>query len=423
MKKFTIAGAWLIALFFNQLPLHAQFSIEAQLRCRAEMRQGYQKLAAEDAATAWLISQRSRLSFNYNNEKLRLRFTPQDVRIWGDEAKLNNGTGDNPSLDVLEAYAELKTGASSLLSVGRQQLVYDNRRLLGDRNWNQNSIAYDAIVFRSTGIKTSLHAGLSWNTLNDKLSDNPYPASRIKTLNFIWLNYKFSDKLTVSLMHISSGVTKTDTTNALYFRHTTGFYATYSSKTAGAMANAYYQYGISPKGYSISAFLIDAELWAKGGKLSPGAGFSYFSGNKTLPTAGKTDHLFDQLYGNRHKFFGGMDYFSSMATNTKQGGLTDIYLWLHYKPVASIIIKNTLHYFALAQTNSLTPAGRDLGIENDLTARIRLSPWGELEGGYCFFVPKSYLNALQQVANDRFSHFMYLMFTLTPELFKQPSAK
>jgi hypothetical protein len=398
----------------------AQLSIDAQLRNRFELRDGYQKLAAEVSNPVAFVSQRTRFSLSYTNDFLKLKLTPQDVRLWGDQAILSSsGVGDNPSLDLLEAYAEIKLGKSGWISVGRQQLSYDSRRLLGDRNWNQNGIAYDALVLKFARNDWNFHAGASWNTMTELLSENPYPSARIKSLNFIWLNRKINDRLSFSLMHISSGFTKTDTTSALNFRHTTGIYGEYKTKTFYAWANLYYQFGKNQKGNAVSAMLIDAEASFKIGKFTTGMGLGYLSGNKKNIGAGETDKLFDPLYGNRHRYFGFMDYFRSFASNTRQGGLADYFPWLDYRFSKKVSARNTFHRFSLAQTNPGTPPTKGLGVENDLIVKYKFSEWGELESGYCFFLPTETLRIIQNVKNDKFSQFIYLQLTLTPNIFKQ----
>ncbi|HDR52737.1 MAG TPA: hypothetical protein ENN90_14155, partial [Mariniphaga anaerophila] len=154
----------------------AQFSVDAQYRNRFELRDGYKKLAAEGANPAAFISQRTRVSFSFENENLKLKFTPQDVRVWGDE-QLSSTTGvfgDYASLDLFEAFVQIKTGQNGWLSVGRQQLVYDNQRILATRNWNQNGIAYDAVVFKWKSDNWEFHAGSSWNSAGEISENNFY---------------------------------------------------------------------------------------------------------------------------------------------------------------------------------------------------------------------------------------------------------
>ncbi|MBK6963828.1 MAG: alginate export family protein [Bacteroidales bacterium] len=423
VRKFFLLSC--ISTFFLIQNGFAQFSVDAQLRSRFEIRDGYQKLAAEGLNPAVFISQRTRLSFSYESKLLKVKVTPQDVRIWGDQAmQSSTGVGDNPSLDLLEAYAELKIGNNGWISAGRQQLVYDNKRLLGDRNWNQTGISYDAVVLKLLAGTTNIHAGAVWNTLLEPTSENYYPTSRIKSLNYLWANRKFNDHLTLSFLHISSGVTETDTTNALNFRHTTGFYGEYKSGNFNVWGDAYYQYGKNQKGNQISAYLIDADAGYKLGNFTPGLGVGYLSGNNSTVGTDGTDNLFDPLYGNRHKFFGAMDFYRSFASQTKQGGLSDIYLWLDYKFSKKVSLRNTIHHFALAQANPATPEDKDLGIENDLILKYKINEWGDLESGYCFYIPTETLKEIQSIPEEKFSQFFYIQLNINLNLFKQaPSSE
>jgi len=416
MRKLIIG----ISILFIGYQAQAQFKIDAQLRGRIEFRDGYQKLAVEGSTPTSLISQRTRISFIYETEKLTFKITPQDVRIWGGDAVVSStGIVSNTSIGLFEGYAEVKLGNIGWVSAGRQQLVYDSKRLLGDRQWNQNGISYDALVLKLKPSEWNFHLGGSWNTLTETLNNNFYPSKRIKSLNFLWLNRRFSNNFSVSLLHIASGVTETDTTNNLHFKQTTGLYSEYNKGNLSVWGNIYYQFGKNQKGTDVSAFLIDADASYKLGNFTLGIGLGYLSGNSKTGADQTKDNLFDVFYGNRHKFFGYMDYFRSFPTDTRQGGLADYYFYLDYKFSKAISIRTISHYFQLAQTNPTTPSDKNLGFENDLVLKYKFNDWGALEGGYMFFLPTESLKIIQGVANDKFSQFLYLQLTITPTLLKQ----
>jgi hypothetical protein len=417
-KKIKLHFFIVISLFVA-IESQAQFKIDAQYRPRFDVRDGYRKLATEGSTPSVIISQRTRLSFSYITEKLKLKFTPQDVRVWGDE-KLASSTGvygDNASIDLFEGYAEIKMGDVGWISVGRQQLMYDHQRLLSVRNWNQNGITYDAVVFKFGISQWDIHAGSSWNSLDATLSGNLYLPNRIKSLNYLWVNRKFSDQLNFSFLHIASGVTETDNTNTLYFRQTTGIYTEYNNNGLKLWGNIYYQYGKNNTGKHVSAFLIDADAGYNTGNLTPGIGLSYLSGNND--PGGSTDKLFDVLYGARHRYFGHMDYFSDFAKHTEEGGLADYYFYLKYKFSKTVTLANIGHYFRLAQTNTNTPNDKNLGYENELMLTYKFNDWGSIKSGYVFYLPTESFKTLQGVSNDKFSQFFYLELTLKPTLFKQ----
>jgi hypothetical protein len=396
----------------------AQFSVDAQYRNRFELRNGYKQLAAEGTTPAIFISQRTRLSFDFDSDKLKLKFTPQDVRVWGDE-QLSSSTGvfgNNASLDLFEAFVQIKTSQKGWLSVGRQQLVYDNQRIFATRNWNQNGIAYDAIVYKWNAENWEVHIGSSWNSTGQNTTDNFYDPNRIKSLNFIWAKHRISEAWEFSVSHVASGVTKSPTENKLYFRQTSGVYSNYKKNGFTILGNFYYQFGKNNTGKKVSAWLADADVSCKTGKVTPGIGVSYLSGNNHVN--GQTDNLFDVLYGARHRFFGGIDYFNNFASHTKQGGLVDYYFYVNLKLSSKTSLKNTGHYFALTQTNENTPSAKNLGYENDIVLKNSFSNWGSLEFGYSFFLPTNSLKTIQNVPDSKFSQFLYVQLTVTPVLFR-----
>ena len=401
----------------------AQFSINAEYRARTELRDGYTVLSIPGTDPAVFVSQRARISADYKNEFIHLRFTPQDVRIWGDE-KLASSTGvygDEASLDLIEGFVGLKTGKAAWVYVGRQQLVYDNQRLLAARDWNQLGMAYDAAVLQLNLDQWKLHAGFSWNSNAESLILEQYPSNRIRSLNFLWLNRKFTEEINSSLLHISSGSTESDTTTAMNFRHTTGLYSKYNIGAISVWADVYYQYGKNQAGNSISAVLFDADVNYHTEILAIGAGISYLSGNK-YDAATSDDHLFNSLYGARHKYFGSMDYFRDFSKHTAGRGLVDGYLYLTFTPIKTISISNTLHYFSLANELSADQTDVYLGVENDLSLKVKLNKWAQLQAGYSVMSPGETLKVIQKIDDAKIPQFVYLQLTVKAELFTNQTA-
>jgi hypothetical protein len=419
-KRLLFKFSLLIIIVLQTISGSAQFTFEGQLRPRFEFRNGYQKLVPEGSAPAFQISQRSRLSFTYQTDWLRVKVVPQDVRIWGDEQNANTSGvfGDAASLDLHEAYAEIRLLPMASVILGRQELTYDNQSILSNRNWNQNGTAADLLLLRMKAGKWYLHLAGGWNTQKETGTNHYFLSDRLKSLNYIWLNRNFSKGLTLSLLHIASGVTENDSSNLVRFRQTTGFYSGYYFRYFSANTNLYYQYGINKKGNRVSAWMADGEARRVFGKFIPSVGFGYLSGNTAIPGADDTDHLFDDIYRSKHKFFGFLDYFSNMPTQTAQGGLMDLYGALEYRMNGSLSVKNTGHWFSLAALNPATPAQPELGYENDLVLSYRQRNLVNWELGYLFFLPTGNLKELQGVPTAKTAHYVYLMLTITPVFFK-----
>jgi hypothetical protein len=114
-----------------------------------------------------------------------------------------------------------------------------------------------------------------------------------------------------------------------------------------------------------------------------------------------------------------MDYFTVFKTDTKDGGLTDLYFMLDYKFSKSFSIRNEGHFRGLAVTNASTPTEKSLGYENDLLVNYKFADWGMLEAGYFFIAPTDALKKLQVREDAGFPQYFYIMLTVTPTLFKQ----
>ncbi|MBO9198806.1 MULTISPECIES: alginate export family protein [Niastella] len=155
----------------------AQFSLAGQLRTRTEVRDGYGTLNAKGTDPAFLTSQRARLLFGYKWDRVNFNFSVQDVRVWGQDAStINNADGNK--LMVHEAWAEvtlmnvadttIKTKGIDNLSfkIGRQALIYDDVRLLGDLDWLQQGRRHDAILIKALhhGWQVDLGAGFNQNS-------------------------------------------------------------------------------------------------------------------------------------------------------------------------------------------------------------------------------------------------------------------
>jgi len=405
--------------------LRAQFKIDAELRNRSEFRDGYAKLAAEGSTPAFLVTQRTRLIFSYESENLKIKFTPQDVRIWGDDSNITlaGSNGNNASIDLFEGFADIKVSKKAWLAVGRQQLVYDNQSILSNANWNQNGISSDAVLLKLKLNEWNIHLAGSWNTAQQAASDNFYPTDRYKSIDFLWVNRQFNERFKLSFIHVAAGRTQTDTTNNINFRQTTGIYTTYKNGNFSFWGDVYYQYGKSQTAKKVNAMLLDVEAGYKLKSITPGIGFSYISGNGKTGSNMTTDHLYDPIYRSRHNFNGFMDYYATYPKQTANGGLADIYGFLDVAPSKKVNIRNNLHFFQLAEINPGTPTDKNLGVENDLVVKFKFSDWGLLEGGYLFYLPTETLKTIQNVPDGKFSQFVYLQLCITPTLFKYEQKK
>nr|WP_320118405.1 alginate export family protein [uncultured Marinifilum sp.] len=124
-------------LFLVVMPsfIMAQLRFTGELRPRTEYRHGLKSLFNSTDDAAFATSQRTRLNLGYAEEKFRVGLSVQDVRTWGDVKQLN--MSDKNQLMLHEAWGELIFNENISLKVGRQELVYDDSRILGNVGWAQ----------------------------------------------------------------------------------------------------------------------------------------------------------------------------------------------------------------------------------------------------------------------------------------------
>jgi hypothetical protein len=159
----------------------AQLILTGQLRTRTEFRNGFGTPAPKVNDAAFFVSQRTRLTLDYSIPQLKFHVSVQDVRVWGQDASTISNS-DGSRLAVHEAWAELNltAGRDSLsqaphyfgIRLGRQELLYDDSRLLGNLDWLQQARRHDALLFKSRHGNFQADAGLAFNQNSDAFNYN-----------------------------------------------------------------------------------------------------------------------------------------------------------------------------------------------------------------------------------------------------------
>ena len=432
--------------------VNAQFTFSGQLRTRTESRNGQGTLLKAGDNPAFFTSQRTRVSAAYAGYRVKALATLQDVRVWGQDASTINRTtnADLNGLLIHEAWGEFslldtsqtKLGKEFALKVGRQELLYDDARLLGNLDWLQQGRRHDVALLKWLQKGWTLHAGVAYNQNRELKSGTVYngiPAgyaagtngvgTAYKSLQFAYLGRKlpggnasfliikddFNQYVTTPGSTTATPATKTYG-DGTWSRVTFGSYLNTTVKKVGIRAEAYYQTGRDKDGRSLSAYLLSGALtYAVSPKTALTVGEDYTSGNDPGNLTG-TNHRFDPLYGTPHKFWGNMDYFY-VADGFGVGGLSDFYLKGRYKPLDRLTMSLDFHQFA--STNTVvgidqTPLSHpSFGQEYDFVAQYAVAKQIGLEGGYSVFSATDALAAAKAVQNAKKSAIWgYLMINL-----------
>lgn len=127
------------------MQLSAQTSLTGEYRPRAVFNNGYKTPLQKTDDPDFFISQRSRVSLGHIGDKYEIAMTMQDVRVWGDESQIS----DVPSLSMFNSWVALKLKSSLQVKIGRQTLIYDDKRLFASLNWAQQGGSM-MLLYRNT---------------------------------------------------------------------------------------------------------------------------------------------------------------------------------------------------------------------------------------------------------------------------------
>ena len=374
----------------------------------------------------------------------------QSVGLWGGAGQgTNNGTREataggadqaNDQLNdvgVHQGFFTLKNFAETAvdLQVGRQEIVLDGHRLLGNTLWTQGAQSHDAIRLTHAHDNATYVYGFSKGTEGGKLGNivmsgettatNAGDTDDVNTHVF-WANYKGINGGDLSLYHVilDNGSNKDGGT-----MYTTGF--RHKGKMYGLdyRAEYYYQYGQGgaydnagsfASAYTSSRPEFDAFLAAirvgktfKNVMWSPTVTlwYDYLSGTDDDDISDNKWGTFHTLFDTGHKFYGLMDnYLGASGGNTAGLGLQDIAVKFKLKPREKWLIKADYHQF-LTATNAggnakIYTANTNLGAENDndwgseldMSLHHKYSPSTSFVFGYSHYWTTDTFNATQSRA-------------------------
>ena len=411
----------------------AQFTLSAEVRPRAELRDGFKTPSSEGFEPAFFVEQRSRLYADYAAPKYRIRFALQDIRLWGQTPQIFKEELGVAFLS--EAWGEFDLGATSdhRLKVGRQILSYDNQRFLGGLEWAQQGRRHDAAVYKyePAGKGLKLHVVGAFN-VDDAVPEPRYlqgeaanfysTPGNYKSLQFAWLNKTFAAGAgSVSVLALNATLQNADTT--VSNKQTLGLIPRYKlGNGIGLAADLYYQTG-ELGGNDVGAYLLGANATFPT-KVTPiTVGFELISGKDD--TDASTDVTnFSPDYGTNHAFNGLMDYFFVGPANGNVG-VNDFYVKSKFKlGERGGLLSAHAHHF-LTGSEQLDAEGNEL--DRSMGTELDLVYTRAIAGGVRLHVGYSHLRATDTMlelrpGNRAGNNWAWLMVTFKPVLFKHDPA-
>ncbi|MBN1252901.1 MAG: alginate export family protein [Bacteroidales bacterium] len=433
MKTTKVIIILLVSFFFLQ-DIFAQevvekkeelkkITIDAELRTRGEILNGYKSLPTENNFANYTINQLTRLNFGFENDKMEFYISLQDSREWG-EGDIYTATGNfgnTASIDVFQAWAKLKLSDNSNLQLGRQKLAVDDQRLVCARGWSNYGISYDAasLNYKKEGLTFSMVLSYNNETYNAFAAD--YGTIKMKSMDYIHVGKKFNDNFYASFITLFSGFQSDGSPTVIQFKNTSGLFVKYDDKKLLAKAEAYYQMGKTITSQDVAAYLFNAEAGYNFGAAYFGAGIDYLSGQDLNET--EKYQSFDVLYGARFKYYGNLNYFLTSGS-TKNGGLVNPFVKLGLKFKEKHSLTAYYHMFQLAQdvVNPTTTEvyDKNLGSEIDIMYKYKLNKEIQIEAGYHTAFVSETLEAFKGVAagESETPQWFWLSITFKPTLFK-----
>jgi hypothetical protein len=378
MKKLLLI---FVLVCFGEALQAQELLINADVRMRYEHRNGYGQPRIDSLNAASFVVQRTRLNFLYSAEKLTVKLSPQSVRVWGEAP--SGAKADVNGLQMFEAWLKYSLTPKFAVKAGRQELNYDDARILGNADWNMQARSHDAVLLHtSPAPKHTVHVGAALNAAKESNFQEPYSIkNQYKNMQFLW--YKgLEGKFSWTLLLMNQGLAfQPGNKQEIAYNQTFGGRTTYAGKAIDIELAAFAQTGrLTNRPLNAYMFMGKAG-WKTFGKWKPELGFEYLSG-KDQNDESSTQRSFNPWYGTNHKFNGYMDYFY-VGNHLNSTGLKDVFAQLSYTS-KKWKLGAAPHYFASAAGlyNAEDKLSNYLGTELDITFAYKILPDLNLNGGY-----------------------------------------
>ncbi len=416
----SIKHVKLLVFFILLIPsVHAQLTVDAELRPRFEYRHGYKTLFPDDTDPAAFISQRTRLNALHSSEKFNLYLSVQDIRVWGDVPQLN--TSDNAGSSIHQAWGELFLNPNFSLKLGRQEIMYDDERILGGVGWAQQARSHDAALLKYKKGLFNLDLGLAFNQDGESITGNTLTTpGTYKAIQYAWLHRDW-ESFSGSLLLLNNGLQFIDgannDNNETRYSQTIGSHLKYNEGDLGLTGNLYYQFGKDIADNDLSAYLLGLEATYKlTDTFKAGLGAELQSGNDNGIVSNGENNAFSPFYGTNHKFNGLMDYFY-VGNHSNNVGLLDVYVNGNVQFDQKSKLNVALHNFSAAADLSGNNS-KQLGMEVDLVYSYIIDKSINVMAGYSHLFASDGMEVLKNNFDGNTNNWGWVMVTFKPTLLK-----
>ena len=401
------------------------FNLDAQLMTRGELRAGGFKADSLDSErVSHFALGRYRIIADYQRSWLNVRLAPQYTGVWGQ---------GSAGVVLYEGWAKMQSKKGLFVKIGRQELTYDDGRIIGNDDWTMTAPTHDVLKLGYDGESHKVHLLAAYNQNAENIDNGviyysgglqPY-----KTMQTLWYHYDTPKKsFGISLLGMNIGMQNTDQEHPItYYQQLVGTYMSFRPKYWSLEGAFYYQMGKEEHGMTIDAFMASAKLNVKPSEnYNLFTGYDYLSGDKyfNVPPDGGIGLVFhdkargfNAIFGSHHEFYGAMDFF--YLSNYVGGftpGLQNLYFGGNIKPVNGLSINAAYHYYAIATDLDYVNT-KTLGHSVELASSYAFNKAVSVSAGYTFMKGSETMELLNKVSEKRQLHWAWLMMTITPKLF------
>ena len=424
-KWFCTVLALLFSFGLKAQQADNEFSLDAQLVTRGEYRMGgFRPDSLDNERISQFVIGKYRLTADYKRSWLEVKLSPQFSGIWGQASA---------GISLYEGWAQMHTKNGLFLKIGRQELDYDDGRIIGNDDWTMTAPTHDVLKLGYEGESHKVHLFAAYNQDPDNVDNGgviysgglqPY-----KTMQTLWYHYDTPKKMFgISLLGMNIGMqsARDDKPFETYYQQLVGTYMVFSPKYFSLEGAFYYQMGKEEHGIPIDAFMGSAKLnVVPSEKYNFFAGYDYLSGDNyfNIPPDGDIGLVyhdkvrgFSTLFGSHHQFYGAMDFF---YVSTYYGGFTpglqNLYVGGNVNPINDLNINAAYHYYAIA-TDLPYVNTKTLGHEVEISTSYTFKQFASVSAGYTFMHGSETMEMLNRISNERQLHWAWLMLSINPTL-------
>lgn len=354
-------------------PEEHAFIIDAQVRARGEYRNGAITPLVESRKPAFFVNERARVSLGYASNGLQLQISGQHAGVWGNQGLGGNGN----AFDLHEAWGQVNTKNRRFAArIGRQELSYDNGRILGSNDWSAQGNSHDALRLSYEDDLFKVHLIGSFSQNDERLFGTFYADSLTnlyKNMEAIWFHVgNNSFPLQGSILLMNAGY-ETGGQYIEEMRHvqTMGGIINFNKPKFGFSIEGYYQMGKADRVFDVKAWMAALNVrYTPVNCFTAKAGYDYISGSKIKATKNTS---FCSYYGSYHEFNGAMDFFSVLYQRPFSAGLSDAHVELKWNAVRNVHINGEYHFFSASADQTQLAHELDLNVNWHIKKDIVLS--------------------------------------------------